>query len=92
MREVYRSFEGKIGVDCRSGYIITELKDFYEVEFLSAYNDVKDTRVRIRKELLPESDFSNLEKIVELQIAIDSGFGDYGQRFYDGKWHGDKAV
>ena len=27
-KEVYRSFEGKLDVDCRDGYIILELKDF----------------------------------------------------------------
>ena len=26
-KEVYRSFEGKLDVDCRDGYIILELKD-----------------------------------------------------------------
>lgn len=33
--EVYRSFEGKIGVDKQSGYIIYEIADFYQVDFLS---------------------------------------------------------
>lgn len=48
-KEVYSSFEGKLNVDCQNGYIITEIKDFYEVEFLSVWQDIPDKKVRIRK-------------------------------------------
>ena len=56
-KEVYRSFEGKLDVDCRDGYIILELKDFWEIRFLTV--DGSDDMVRIRKEFLSENDFSN---------------------------------
>lgn len=32
MKEIYRSFEGKLGVDNQSGYIISELKETYQIE------------------------------------------------------------
>lgn len=52
-KEVYRSFEGKLDVDCRDGYIILELKDFWEIRFLTV--DGSDDMVRIRKEFLSDS-------------------------------------
>ena len=43
-KEVYRSFEGKLDVDCRDGYIILELKDFWEIRFLTVdgSDDMRD--------------------------------------------------
>ena len=87
-KEVYRSFDKLLGVDNQTGYIIYELKDFYEVEFLSVWSDAKESKVRIRKEFLQESDFSNLEKIGDLQMGIENGCGDYGQCYFNDKWYG----
>ncbi len=87
-KEVYSSFEGKLNVDCQNGYIITEIKDFYEVEFLSVWQDIPDKKVRIRKKFLPECDFENYEKICDLTRYIEDGLGDYGQCWYNGKWYG----
>lgn len=67
-KEVYRSFEGKLDVDCRDGYIILELKDFWEIRFLTV--DGSDDMVRIRKEFLSENDFSNRDKINDLYVSI----------------------
>lgn len=88
--EVYRSFDGKLDVENQAGYVITELKDFYEVEFLSVWGG--HGRVRIRKERLAVSDFGNLEKIDELREDIECGRADYGQCYYDGKWYGYEAI
>lgn len=92
MKEVYRSFEGKLDCENRSGYIISEMKEFYEIEFLSVYRDSKDSKVRIRKEFLSESNFGNLEKIGQLQMDIENGCGDFGQCLYKGKWYGYDAI
>lgn len=87
--EVYRSFEGKLDCDTQTGYIITEFSDFYEIEFLSVWSDVGDSRVRIRKGLLAKDDFANLDsdRIVEIIADIEFGRADYGQCFYKGKWY-----
>lgn len=37
MQEIYRSFEGKLDVDCQEGYIISELKETYQIEYLSVW-------------------------------------------------------
>jgi len=87
-KEVYRSFEGKLNVDVQKGYIITELDGFYEIEFLTVWSDIGDSRIRIRKEFLSENDFANLEKITELMIDVEDGRADCGQCFYKGKWYG----
>ena len=85
-KEVYRSFEGKLDVDCRDGYIILELKDFWEIRFLTV--DGSDDMVRIRKEFLSENDFSNRDKINDLYVSIYFNWGDFGQCWFNGKWYG----
>lgn len=36
-KEVYRSFEGKLDAENQGGYVISELNDFYEVEFFNVW-------------------------------------------------------
>lgn len=90
-KEVYRSFEGKLNYNNQNGYIIVELQDFYEIEFLSVLQVGVD-KIRIRKELLPENDFSNFEKIINLSEDIENGCADYGQCWYNGKWYGYDSI
>lgn len=92
MKEIYRSFEGKLNVGNQTGYIIYELNDFYQIEFLSVWSDAKEDKVRIRKALLKEADFSNLEKIGDLQMDIENGCGDYGQCYFNEKWYGFETI
>lgn len=92
MEEIYRSFEGLLDVKNQTGYIVYELKDFYEIEFLSVWSNAKESRVRIRKNLLKESDFSNLEKIGALQMDIENGRGDFGQCYFNEKWYGYETI
>ncbi len=87
-KEVYRSFEGKLGVDNQSGYIITETDSFYEIEFLSVCQGHGNHRIKIRKEYLPEKYFADLGKIGELEHYIINGQDDIGQVFYKNKWYG----
>lgn len=91
-KEVYRSFEGKLDVNNQTGYVIYELKDFYQIEFLSVWSDAKEDKVRIRKDLLKESDFLNLEKIGDLQMDIENGCRDYGQCYFNEKWYGYETI
>ena len=84
-KEFYRIFEGKLDVDCRDVYIILELKDFWEIRFLTV--DGSDDMVRIRKEFLSENDFSNRDKINDLYVSIYFNWGDFGQCWFNGKWY-----
>ena len=77
MQEIYRSFEGKLNVDCQDGYIILELKERYQIEWLSIWG--KTNKIRVRKDLLPveeclkgcmyyyKNSWYSYEKILEIQ-------------------------
>lgn len=90
-KEVYRSFEGMLDMDNQNGYVIYELKDFFEVHFLSLESN-SDSKVRIRKEFLPEEDFGNSKKITSLTVDIENGAADYGQCWWNGKWYGYNTI
>ena len=84
MKEIYRSFEGKLDVDNQSGYIIYELKDFFQIDWLSVSS--KTQRVRIGKKLLTSEDFENENKLAELSLAVENGNVN-GQCYYHDKWY-----
>lgn len=89
MKEVYRSFEGKINLDNQFGYIIYDLGDFYQIEFVSIeLADRNSSSVRIKKDILFPDDFKNLDRITELEMNIENGRANYGQYQYKGKWYG----
>lgn len=87
MKEVFCSFEGKLNFDNQSGYVIYELEDFYQVEFLDVFGDVQQEKVRIKKHLLSDSDFGDLDKISGMCDDILYGRANLGQYFYKGKWY-----
>lgn len=51
-KEIYRSFDGKLGVDQQYGYVVEEGKNFYYIEVLSVWSDETDQIFRIPKTLL----------------------------------------
>lgn len=71
MKELYRSFEGKLGVDTRAGYIIFDngTKDTYTLEWLSVYNYEPDVTYRVAKNRMP--DFDDMDAIMELIEEIN---------------------
>lgn len=89
-REVYRSFEGKLGVDNRDGYIVYESDNYITVERLSVYNDAIETCTRIPKTAVtcPLSDGAAL---AELEDAVDCGRIN-GQVRYRGKWYSPRSI
>ena len=45
MQELYRTFEGRLDVGCRSGYIVTALMNGYlELEYVTVYSDSEDKK------------------------------------------------
>lgn len=89
MNEVYRSFAEKLGVENQSGYIIYESKEFYQIEFVTVWSDVKESKVRIPKDT--KFDFENIERIGELQFDIENGVRE-GQAYYNGKWYSMETI
>ncbi len=92
MKEVYRSFEGKLDAGNQSGYIIYELDKYYEIHFLSVWIDESDDMVRINKDLLPGEDFGKLDKIASIKMDIEFGRGDFGQCWYKQKWYSYETI
>jgi hypothetical protein len=61
-KELYRSFEGKLGVDQRSGYIISALDNGnLRVKTLSVYNDEDDYTYYVK----PTADYNSNTNWIE---------------------------
>lgn len=88
MKEIYRSFEGKLGVEQQEGYILYTVNngDLIEYEGLSVWEDAKTERARIPVRYLPASDYDNLGKITELVGDCYYGNLPGGQIHIKGKW------
>lgn len=88
MKEIYRSFEGKLNVDCQEGYILYTVNngDLIEYEGLSVWADTKTERARIPARYLSEADYGNLDKIMDLVGDCYYGNLPGGQIHINGKW------
>ncbi len=88
MKEIYRSFEGKLDLDIQHGYIIYDCDKYYQIEFLSIESYSRD-KVRIAKDILSEKDFDAEEKISQINIDILHGCynRDDMQVWYKDKWY-----
>lgn len=89
MQEVYRSFDGVLGFEDRDGYIIYDIKDFYEIHFLSVYLDSKHNKFRVEKSAL--NNFEDIEKISELLVKVNDGCLP-GQAYYKSKWYSQELI
>lgn len=89
MKEIYRSFEGRLNVEQRWGYIVYDCGDVYEVDAL--YVDVNDGdwKVRIYKEDFP--DLTDFQKICEIAGEIKDGLK-RGAVFYRNKWYNQELI
>lgn len=93
MKELYRSFEGKLNVENQTGYIIYATSNgLLEIEELSVLPDAKTHRYRIPADLLPETDYANVEKIGALTADLWFGLYENGQIFFNGKWFSGKTI
>lgn len=92
MKEIYRSFEGKLDVNNQSGYIIEDGNDFYQVSFISVWTDQEDRKYRISKEI--KFDFTDIDRISEIVTDIENGCYDSEkcQVLYNGKWYSGKTI
>lgn len=91
MKEVYRSFEGKLNYDNPVGHIVYDDKNFYKIESLSAWSS-GNLIMRISKNV--PFDFKDDNKIGILYMDIFDGkytTNDY-QVFVRGKWYGGETI
>ena len=86
MKEVYRSFEGRLGVCQQEGYIIYDIEGYWQIEELSVWKSGNRSRYRIGKEHLRPCDFGDHNKITELEVDAELGVRDNTQYYYKDKW------
>ena len=89
MKEVYRSFEGKLNVDQREGYVVYDCGDVYEIHHIKVDMDVRGSKYRIYKEDLP--DLTDNVKIAEIELEICDGIR-RGAIFYRWKWYDQELI
>lgn len=89
MKEIYRSFEGTLGVENREGFIVYEAGKWYECECLSVYEYKEDFRFRFPRSMAPESwDSFDLGEMID---AVECGRID-GRVFVEGKWRTPRKI
>lgn len=88
MKELYRSFEGNLGVEQQEGYILYSINGgaLIEYEGLSVWQDSRTERARIPTEYLPPKQYSNAERIGDLIMDCWAGNFPSGQIYFRGKW------
>ena len=89
MKEVYRSFEGKLDLDQSEGIVVCELDDWYEIQWLNVDKSITDTYFRIPK-TASEPDWSEYD-FSDALLAVEQGSID-GQMFAKGKWYSPKQI
>lgn len=87
MKEIYRSFEGKLDADNQEGYIVYEGNGFFEVRNISVWADKTNGSFRVNKPL----NWENVEEIAEACFRVENGTLD-GQAFYKGKWYKTETI
>ena len=94
MKEVYRSFEGKLDVDNQTGTIVYDGCEYWQFESLSVWQGAQKSLYRISKAVLKESEFEDDEKIGEIIVNISNGnYEDKNmQEFYNGKWYSSPTI
>lgn len=93
MKEIYRSFEGKLSPENPEGHIIYAIgDDLLEIETASAVKGTVTTRIRVPQALLPESDYNNLERLGELAADCSNGCYKRGQIFFKGRWYSSEMI
>lgn len=88
MKEIYRSFEGKLNADQQNGYILYSVNGgaLIEYEGLSVWQDVHTDRARIPADKLTPEQYGNVALISELIADCCAGNLSAGQIYFRGKW------
>ena len=88
MKELYRSFEGKLDAENRFGYIVYENEDFYEIHSLSVYTHGTQ-KVRVSKSV--SFDMADLAEIGRMYSEVEAGKTE-GQAWFGGRWYSMETI
>lgn len=87
MKEIYRSFEGKLNVENQEGYIVYEGNEFYEIHYISVWTDREDWKCRINRKM----NWEDIQAVLDEVYDVENGAAE-GQAFYKGKWYSSKLI
>lgn len=88
MKEIYRSFEGVLGVENQAGYIVYDTGKFWEIHELSVHQ-IGAEKFRISKNV--QFDWTDSAEVGRVEISVTSGAVD-GQAWYKGKWYSTETI
>lgn len=89
MKEIYRNFEGTLGVETPEGVIVYEVGKWCECECLSVYEYKADLRFRFPRSMAPQSwEDWDLGETID---AVEHGRID-GQVFVGGEWRTPRKI
>ena len=95
-KEVYRSYTGPLDAHQQYGYIVCELTDHYQIEYLTVCSDITDRLIRLPKSIIPASvdwaQYLASDSYCALTVDLDNGLIDGGQVFWRGKWYTPKKI
>lgn len=72
-KEIWRSFEGKLGTENQYGWIVYDIGEYLEIESLSAWNDTQTRRTRISKEEINEEIYKDMIKLTDAEEMVRNG-------------------
>lgn len=72
-KEIWRSFEGKLGVENQYGWIVYETEKYYDIESLSVWNDTQTRHTRIAKEEINEEIYKDMIKLTDAEEMVRNG-------------------
>lgn len=84
MKEVYRSFEGKLGVENQCGYIVYEGENMYQIEFVNVFA-THSHKFRVQKKYFDINKAKDMMYFGELEADVEYGRID-GQVLYKNQW------
>ena len=87
MKEIYRSFDVLSVEGPRTGYIVYQLKDFYQIEWKSIEPETQPKKFRIAKAI----DWTDPGAVADARQDVEAGNVE-GQAYYKGKWYGTKTI
>lgn len=86
-KEIYRSFDVlEVGGD-RTGYIVYQTPNWYQIEWKSIEPEVSERKFRIKNPI----DWTDLEAVSNARWDVDAANIE-GQAYYKGKWYGTDTI
>ena len=87
MKEIYRSFDVLSVEGPRTGYIVYQLENYYQVEWKSIEPDIQPRKFRIAQAI----DWKDPGAVSEARQNVEAANIE-GQAFYKNRWYSTKTI